>query len=531
MAAHNHAHTFTLNDLLPDTDLGSAGFTAIKNLALDTRRLKAGDAFFAVAGSQSDGRRYVDAAIAQGAVAVLVDADKDWQGISWRDQVPVIAVDQLAGQMSEIAGRFYAHPSTHLHMIGITGTNGKTTCSLLLGQLSALLQGRAGVVGTLGYGLLDSTALAPLAQQVNALHTTGLTTPDPISMQHILAQLKEQGANSVALEVSSHSLLQKRVAALQFDTAIFTNLTQDHLDYHGDLESYGKAKEQLLAMPGLKYAIVNADDAWAKSLLEKASQQKALQSVKTLSYSLDDSTADIYLEQIGLTAQGANATIITPWGSGELATTLLGGFNLSNLLAVIAAACVGGATLAEVLTALPCLHAAPGRMQPIVLDQSDQDISAIVDYAHTPDALESTLKAIREHNAGRVWTVFGCGGDRDKSKRPLMGRIAEQLSDYVIVTNDNPRTEDPAAIAADILRGMHNTHGCLVIAERAQAIDLAVQQAKPGDVILVAGKGHEDYQIFAAQTLPFSDIKQVRLALQRRIARRDAQGASEEVSP
>jgi len=536
MAAHNHAHTFTLSDLLPDSDLGSVGFTPINNLALDTRRLKAGDAFFALAGSQSDGRRYIDAAIAQGAVAVLVDADKDWQGISWRDQVPVIAVEQLADQMSEIAGRFYAHPSAQLHMIGITGTNGKTTCSLLLGQLIALLNGRAGVVGTLGFGLLDNTALAPLTQQVNALRSTGLTTPDPIALQHILAQLKEQGAKTVALEVSSHSLQQKRVAALQFDTAIFTNLTQDHLDYHGDLESYGKAKEQLLAMPGLKHVIVNADDAWAKSLLEKVAQQNASQpknsqQLKTLSYSLSDSTADIYLEQICLTAQGASATIITPWGRGELATTLLGGFNLSNLLAVISAACVGGARLAEVLAVVPRLQAAPGRMQAIVLDQSDQDISAIVDYAHTPDALESTLKAIREHNTGRVWTVFGCGGDRDKSKRPLMGRIAEQLSDYVIVTNDNPRSEDPAAIAADILRGMHNTHGCLVIAERAQAIDLAVQQAKPGDVILVAGKGHEDYQIFAAQTLPFSDIKQVRLALQRRIARRDAQGASDEVSP
>src|SRR5690554_1459995 len=535
MAAHNHAHTFTLNDLLPSSDLGSVGFIAVNNLALDTRRLESGDAFFALTGSQSDGKNYIDVAIAQGAVAVLVEADGDWQGIKWREQVPVIAVDQLASQLSEIAGRFYAHPSAHLHMIGITGTNGKTTCSLLLGQLNALLQGKAGVVGTLGYGLLDSAALAPLAQQVNSLRTTGLTTPDPISLQHILAQLKEQGAKTVALEVSSHSLLQKRVAALQFHTAIFTNLTQDHLDYHGDLESYGKAKEQLLAMPGLKCAIVNADDAWAKSLLEKASQQTASQQtasqpLKTLSYSLFDSTADIYLEQIGLTAQGASATIFTPWGSGELTTRLLGGFNLSNLLAVIAAACVSGAALTEVLSVVPRLQAAPGRMQPIVLDQSDQDISAIVDYAHTPDALESTLNAIREHSSGRIWTVFGCGGDRDKSKRPLMGRIAEQLSDYVIVTNDNPRTEDPAAIAADILRGMHNSHGCLVIAERAQAIDLAVQQAKAGEVILVAGKGHEDYQIFAAQTLPFSDIKQVRLALQRRIARRDAQDISDEVS-
>lgn len=522
MTAKSYSTALTLAQLLPTMNLAKASSVAVSGLALDTRRLKKGDLFIALAGSKQDGRKYIASAIENGAVAVLVEADKTWQGTDWLDDIPVVAVENLAQQVSAIAGRFYGDPSADLRLIGITGTNGKTTCSLLLGQIFALLQTRAAVVGTIGYGLLDSATLAPLAQQLSALQTTGLTTPDPIAVQDILAQMREQQAKTVAMEVSSHSLQQNRVAALHFDTAVFTNLTQDHLDYHGDLVSYGKAKQQLLMMPGLRYAVMNGDDVWARSLLTQSPPK-----VKTISYS-STGAADVYAKNIVLDHAGVRADVITPWGEGRLHSSLLGAFNLSNLLAVISAVCVEGFALPEVLAVIPQLQPAPGRMQAVVLEQSAQDITVIVDYAHTPDALENAIKAIREHNPGRVWTVFGCGGDRDKTKRPLMGRIAERLSDYVIVTNDNPRTEDPATIAADILRGMNNTHGCLVIAERAQAIDLAVQQAKAGDVVLIAGKGHEDYQIFAAQTLPFSDVKQARLALQRRIARRDVQ--SQEVT-
>jgi UDP-N-acetylmuramoyl-L-alanyl-D-glutamate--2,6-diaminopimelate ligase len=307
-----------------------------------------------------------------------------------------------------------------------------------------------------------------------------------------------------------------RVAALQFDTAIFTNLTQDHLDFHGDLASYGKAKAQLLNQANLKHAIVNFDDAWAKNLLRKIPE-----SVSAINFSIGDSSADVYLTGLQLTATGATAQLHSPWGNAELISPFIGKFNLSNLLAVIAAMCVGGAELKAVLNLVPQLQAAPGRMQSVVLDDSQQDVHVVVDYAHTPDALENTLRAIREHTQARVWSVFGCGGDRDKTKRPLMGRIAEKYSDYVIITNDNPRSEEPSAIAADIIRGLHNANGCLVIADRAQAIDFAVQQAKSGDLVLIAGKGHEEYQIFAEQTLSFSDVKQARLALQRRIAKRD----------
>lgn len=517
MAQQTRTMKLTLAQLLPGVELAKAADIHVGGLALDSRKINAGDVFIALVGAQVDGRNFIASAIERGAAAILVEADKEWQGLGWLGDIPVIAVEQLSRSVSEIAACFYQQPSKHLTVTGITGTNGKTTCSLLLGQICALLKGRGAVLGTVGCGVLDSASLAPFAQQIDALQTTGLTTPDPVAVQRILAQVREQGATFVAMEVSSHSLVQARVAAVQFECAVFTNLTQDHLDYHGDLASYGKAKQQLLLMPGLRYAIMNADDAWAKSLLTQVPA-----TVQALSYSLSDNSADIHVKNVQLTAAGASAELVTPWGEAELRSHFLGRFNLGNLLAVIAAACVQGLPFAAVIKAIEHLQPAPGRMQAVAIEQSEQDVGVIVDYAHTPDALENTLNALHEHKPGRVWAVFGCGGDRDKTKRPLMGRIAERLSDYVIITNDNPRTEDPAVIAADILRGMHNTHGCLVIADRAQAIDLAVQQAKAGDIVLIAGKGHEDYQIFAAQTLPFSDVKQARLSLQRRLAKRDS---------
>ncbi len=513
-----------LQQLLSEINLGNAATIEVLGINLDSRTITSGEVFVALVGAKVDGRQFIAKTIELGAAAILVEADKQWQGIDWIGAIPVIAVENLAQQVSNIAGRFYSHPSQSCRLIGVTGTNGKTTCTLLIAQLAALLSKQekhivgvtAGVVGTLGFGILDANSRAPLAQQISAVHSTGLTTPDPISLQKILADLVAQKAETIAIEVSSHSLVLGRVAALQFDTAVFTNLTQDHLDFHGDLASYGKAKAQLLNQPNLKHAIINVDDAWAKSLL-----QKIPQGVAAVGFSIGDSAADVYLTELRLTATGATAQLHSPWGSAELVSPFIGKFNLSNLLAVIAAMCVGGAKLKTVLSLIPQLQAAPGRMQSVVLDDSQQDVQVVVDYAHTPDALENTLRAIREHTQTRVWSVFGCGGDRDKTKRPLMGRIAEKYSDYVIITNDNPRSEEPSAIAADIIRGLHNANGCLVIADRAQAIDFAVQQAKSGDLVLIAGKGHEEYQIFAEQTLSFSDVKQARLALQRRIAKRD----------
>lgn len=508
----------SLQTLLPELNVPGMAALSVSGLSLDSRSIRQGDLFIAVTGTTLDGRQFIPAAIQQGAIAILVEAGGEWQGVRWLGGVPVIAIDNLPQQISAIAARFYQLPTSRVRVIGITGTNGKTTCSLLLAQLFTLVESRAAVLGTIGFGTLNSRTLAPLGQQINALQTTGLTTPDAVNVQRIMAQFAEEIPDGVvAMEVSSHSLVQGRVAAVNFACAVFTNLTPDHLDYHGDMASYAKAKETLLFAPGLRHAIVNADDAWAATLADIAPAH-----VRVLRYSLVDTSADIHIRDLQLSAAGVHATLVTPWGEGQLESQLVGRFNLSNLLAVVAAACVEGAALDSVLGCLPQLVPAPGRMQAITLEQQHQPISVIVDYAHTPDALENTLQALREHQPSNIWTVFGCGGNRDKSKRPLMGRVAERLSDYIIVTNDNPRNEDPAAIAADILRGMHNSHACLVIADRAQAIDLAVQQAKQGDIVLIAGKGHEDYQIFADQTLPFSDVKQARLSLQRRLARLDA---------
>jgi len=521
------AYKIHLQKLLPGIELGEAAHLEITGINLDSRVIQSGDIFIALVGTKLDGRQFIAKAIELGAAAIFVEADKQWQGIDWIGSVPVIAIENLAQQVSEIAGRFYSHPSRRCRLIGVTGTNGKTTCTLLIAQLAALLakqeNNTAGVVGTLGFGVLDANSLAPLAQQISAVHATGLTTPDPVNLQKILADLVAQKAATIAIEVSSHSLVLGRVAALQFDIAVFTNLTQDHLDFHGDLASYGKAKAQLLNQQGLRCAIVNLDDAWAKSLLQKIPQD-----VLAISFSVNDNAADVYLHDLQLTPKGAVAKLHSPWGDAQLISPFIGKFNLSNLLAVVAALCSNGANLVDVLKLIPQLQAAPGRMQAVALDDSNQDIQVIVDYAHTPDALENTLQAIREHTKTRVWTVFGCGGDRDKTKRPLMGRIAEKYSDYVIITNDNPRNEEPSAIAADIIRGLHNANGCLVIADRAQAIDFAIQQAKPDDLVLIAGKGHEDYQIFADQTISFSDTKQSRLALQRRIAKRDLDNFNEQ---
>jgi UDP-N-acetylmuramoyl-L-alanyl-D-glutamate--2,6-diaminopimelate ligase len=522
MASHNHIRSVALTTLLPDLELGKAASLMVSNLCLDTRQLKAGDAFIALAGIKVDGRNFIAKAIELGASAILVESDKNWQGIDWLGAVPVIAIDNLPSRVSEIAGHFFDEPSKKIQLIGITGTNGKTTCSLLATQLLALLQKKSAVIGTIGYGLLDASAIAPLAQQIGLLTSTGLTTPDPVTLQRILSELVNAGASSIAIEVSSHSLQQKRVAGLHFTSAVFTNLTQDHLDYHGDLQSYGNAKAQLLHMPHLQNAIINLDDNWASGLLNKVPV-----GVNAISYSTEK-VADVYATNIELHAQGVRAHLHTPWGEADINSPLLGRFNLSNLLAVIAAIGAQGFSIQDIALLVAQLEAAPGRMQLVTVDQAAQEIQVIVDYAHTPDALDNTLQAIHQHKAGRVWTVFGCGGDRDRTKRPQMGKIAERLSDYVIVTNDNPRSEDPATIAAEIVRGMKHPSGCLVIADRAQAIDFAVQQAKAGDIVLIAGKGHEDYQIFATQTLPFSDSKHARISLQRRIAKHEADNRSSE---
>lgn len=493
-----------LSTLLDNPALSPLDTLPWQRLVADSREVKPGDVFVALRGERVDGRQFIEESLGRGAVAVLVDADGQ-EGLDASGQVPLIAVRDLLPRLGVIASRALGDPSSQLDIIGVTGTNGKTTSSLLIAQLLERLMVPAAVIGTLGYGRV---------QPAMTFAQTGYTTPNAIAVHSILHELLEQQVKAVAMEVSSHSLVQHRVAGVQFATAVFTNLSHDHLDYHGDIKTYGKAKARLLKMPGLKHAVINRDDDWAKSLLKKMPD-----AVQVMTYSLVSPKADVYVQQLHYSVGGISGTLVTPAGSGEFHAALVGDFNVSNLLAAVTVALLRGFALKAILAALPQLLPAPGRMQQ-VNGQSEQDIQVVVDYAHTPDALEKALRAARRHTEGQLWCVFGCGGDRDREKRPVMGRVAEKSADFVIVTNDNPRGEEPAAIASDILHGMHNPGRCLTIAERDKAIDLAVQQARAGDTVLIAGKGHEYQQIFADRTVAFSDVQEAQRALQVRAQKR-----------
>ncbi len=488
----------TLQQLLPDVVMSpELAEMPVSGICLDSRSVGSGDVFVAVSGVEHDGRNYIDQAIASGAAAVLAEA----QGLR-TERHNVIAVKDLNLQLSDIAGRFFGNPSDHLVLTGVTGTNGKTTCSQLLAQLFGLLGETAGVVGTLGYGVISSDK--------TSMTDTGMTTPDAITVQSILSDFVAEGVGRVAMEVSSHSLDQARVKGLSFHTAIFTNLSRDHLDYHGDLVSYAGAKMQLFAMPGLINAVINIDDPVGAEI--------ALQlppTVNLCSYSLVNANASLYAKEAVASAKGTRATLQTPWGEGELNSALLGRFNLQNLLAVIGAACCQGLDLVDVLNVLPQLKPVPGRME-LVGGDAGGGPQVVVDYAHTPDALEKVLATLQEHCSGQLWCVFGCGGDRDRGKRPEMGAIASRYADSVIITNDNPRSESAESIAEDIREGIAGGSTVITCLDRAEAIRLAVDGADVGDIVLIAGKGHESYQLLGAERLPFSDQVQARLALRQR---------------
>ncbi len=480
----------TLAALLPEFAGSAHGALAVTGLTLDSREVRPGDAFIAVRGAHHDGMAFAADALARGARVVLADAAACAAPVA-----AVVPVQRLAERVSEIAGRFYGDPSRELLLIGVTGTNGKTTCSQLIASALAALGTRCGVIGTIGWGFPGS------------LEATRHTTPDAVAIQRMLAGLRAGGARAAAIEVSSHALEQGRVRALHFRTAVFTNLSHDHLDYHGTLENYGAAKRLLFAHPGLRHAVINTDDDWGRQLLRTLPA-----GVQAVGYSL--AGRDATLGALGIAAEpGAlRADIVSPWGEGTLRVPLLGRFNLGNALAVLGALCVNGVTLADALAVLGRTAPVPGRMQRI--DRGTGPL-VIVDYAHSPDALEQTLRALREHTRGRLWCVFGCGGDRDRAKRPLMGRIAWENADEVVITSDNPRGEDPLAIIDEIATGIPAALARRE-SDRALAIRQAIAAAAPGDCVLIAGKGHEDYQETAGVRVPFSDALVAREALAAR---------------
>jgi UDP-N-acetylmuramoyl-L-alanyl-D-glutamate--2,6-diaminopimelate ligase len=482
----------SLGELLPELAGTAHARISLKGLTLDSRSVREGDAFVALRGERHDGIAYVRDAVRRGAVAVLYESGSPVpEGGAW-SPIPCVAVSGLAPRVAEIAARFYGEPSRALTVIGVTGTNGKTTCTQLIAQAFGLLGRRCAVIGTLGWGFPGK------------LEASTHTTPDAVSNQRLLAAVRDQGAAAVAMEVSSHALKQGRVGAIRFRTAVFTNLTHDHLDYHRTLDDYAGSKKLLFEVPGLQHAVVNADDAFGRRILASLPA-----GVAATRYGIDADGIELRVEQATFGMDGVYARLSTAWGAGELRAPLLGSFNLSNALAALGVLCVHGVPLQEALDVFPRLKPVPGRME---LISAANGPMVIIDYAHTPDALEQSLRALRQHCRGRLWCVFGCGGDRDRVKRPLMGRIAWEHADEVIITSDNPRSENASRIIDDICAGIPE-QGVRQEVNRADAIRLGIESAQPGDCVLIAGKGHEDYQEIQGERFAFSDADNARRVL------------------
>jgi UDP-N-acetylmuramoyl-L-alanyl-D-glutamate--2,6-diaminopimelate ligase len=429
--------------------------------------------------------------VERGAVAVLWEPAPGIEAPQLPPQVVVQEVPGLHALAGELADRFFGRPSADLGVVGFTGTNGKTTSAYLLAQAADLVGRRGAYLGTLGFG------------RPGALRDAALTTPDVVTVHRRLAEARDAGAKSIALEVSSHALDQQRVAAVRFDTAVFTNLTRDHLDYHGTFEAYGAAKARLFHQSGLRCAVVNVRDEFGRQLAAglDAGLERIVCSTSNELW-IEPGAGWIRLPELRATSAGLTLHVESSWGAGTLRSPLVGEFNAENLLAVLGVLLGWGVPLQQALIALATCVAPPGRME--ALGGGMQPL-ALVDYAHSPDALGKVLQAARAHARGRLFCVFGCGGDRDPGKRPQMGAIAESLADVVVVTDDNPRTEDSRAILAQILAGMRAPDAAHVIADRAEAIHFALAEADVGDVVVIAGKGHEDYQLVGTETRPFSD--------------------------
>lgn len=474
----------------------------VTRLVTDSRLVNVGDTFVAYPGGQTDGRQFIPQALAKGANAVIWEAKNFVWDESW--QVPNLALTDLRYQAGAVADYVYGAPSKKLWMVGVTGTNGKTSCSHWIGQSLQSLGRRCALLGTLGNGVPGE------------LTPTLNTTPEAISVHGLLADYVQRGAQAVAMEVSSHALSQGRVNGVHFDVALLTNLSRDHLDYHGDMQSYGLAKRRLFDWAHLKYAVLNLDDGFGAELAETLRDAE----VEVVGYGLGEDALRV-AERLGvrmvfgrdlqMNAQGLHLQINSSWGGAVLTSRLLGRFNAANLLGTLAVLLVSGIELAEAVQQLSQQQAVAGRMQ--TLGGNGQP-TVVVDYAHTPDALEQVLQALREVTApmgGKVICIFGCGGDRDRGKRPMMGTVVSKLADVAIVTSDNPRSEDPQEIINAIVLGMSGEPW--VIADRAQAIARGIARAGAADTVLLAGKGHEEYQEVVGVKSPFSDRELAQLAL------------------
>ena len=486
----------TLNDVLSTLDLPPADVDPVlTQITLDSRTIVGGELFIAIPGIQSDGRRFIADALTKGAAAVLVDDSEGFAAQTVVHPGLVIIVPGLKNKLGLLAHYFYQQPSRRLKVMGVTGTNGKTSCCWFAAQILHRLGERCALMGTVGRGLPGQ-----LEASLN-------TTTDVLSLHRFMAELVADGIPALAMEVSSHGLDQGRVSGTVFEVALFTHISRDHLDYHGTLAQYAAAKARLFSQCSYRYAVIGKDDVFAGLMISSCAPGADI-----TTWSLEDASADVYLSEIVALPQGFRATIHTPWGSGELNSPLLGRFNLENLLAVIAALGVQGYPLAQILSVIPDISPPPGRMQ-----RCGDQPQVLVDYAHTPDAISSVLAALREHSRGdgQIVCVYGCGGDRDRGKRPLMTAAALAGADAVVLTGDNPRSEDPEQIFADALTGVDDTdrQRIRVISDRSAAISAAINSAGPEDMVLIAGKGHENYQEIHGVRHHFDDVEQVQSVL------------------
>ena len=471
----------------------------VRALTTDSRRVQPGDAFIAWPGHALDGRQYVKAALAAGALGCLVEADGA-AAFDFGTGAPVAALAGLKARTGEIADAFFGHPSEVLQVLATTGTNGKTSTAWWTAQALRHLGRRCGVIGTLGIG-----------EPPEGLQSTGLTTPDPVTVQRALRRFADEGFAACAIEASSIGIVEQRLAGTRIAVALFTNFTQDHLDFHGSMAAYWEAKSALFDAPGLRAAVVNLDDPKGDEIVAR------LRGPEAWTYSLH-APARLRADAIGYRDGGLAFDVVEGGARAAVRSDLIGEYNVSNLLAVIGGLRALGVPLADAARACAVLSSVPGRMQRV--EASWRGPQVIVDYAHSPDALEKALVALRPFAAqrgGRLWAVLGCGGNRDTAKRPRMGAIAQRLADRVVLTSDNPRHESPSFILGQIRAGLSgDTSAVSVIEDRRQAIAAAVREAHEQDVILLAGKGHEDYQEMAGVKQPFSDIEEARFALEAR---------------
>ena len=486
----------SLNTLLQGLVVVPSVFdVTIHGLQTDSRKVRVGDAFVALAGANTGPEHYIDDAIRAGASVILLESEQAGE-CSERSGALIVPVPELKARLGKLADRFFEYPSQRLQLIGVTGTNGKTSVTQYIAQLLQVAGTPCGLLGTLGNGMPD--ALQP------ATHTT----PDVVQADRILAGIVANGGRAAAMEVSSHALDQGRTDGLTFTAAVFTNLTRDHLDYHGSMAAYGEAKAKLFARKELRFAVINYDDPFGRKLYQQLDGK-----CDRLRFSLHQSQMELWLKDFCALDNGFRAVLDGRWGEFTIEVPLMGRFNASNVLAAIATVMALGVDVAQVQQGVCRLVPPAGRLQVFTAGDGAR---AVVDYAHTPDAMNNALAALRPHVSGRLICVFGCGGDRDSGKRPEMAQQAENGADLVIVTDDNPRTENPSAITAAVMAGFVAPEKVQLIHSRAQAIAAALALAGPDDLVLVAGKGHEDYQDIAGCKHPFSDSEQVIQALKQR---------------